>query len=178
MKTYLFTLEIFLCIALFSCKDACKDIQCKNGGTAVDSGGKCMCNCKPGYEGEFCEMQTRQKILGDFTVTSDNQDVTIDKNFSIITSGTFEDRVHINLYYYGMSCGKPAAYPNPPYAIVNKNTLTMPAQPYHIYDEDYTISGEGTIHTGQAGISIDLTINVSPSTSCFKTTTLHLTKIE
>jgi hypothetical protein len=175
MKTLLQSVLLAGALFLNSCNDACDDVLCKNGATAVANGKDCTCKCAPGYEGQFCETQTRQKILGNFKAVANCPGVTIEKDFTIIPSGTYENRVHIGLVYYKTACG-PVTYPGSPYAIVYRNTLTIPEQPYKLYGKDYTIAGSGTIDAG-SDIVINLDINPVPADSCFQSCSLVLTKI-
>jgi hypothetical protein len=179
MKNLLISLMI--CAGTFvlsGCGDACDDILCKNGGTAVPDGDKCSCNCAPGYEGEYCEIQTRQKILGTFNASAIcDHPVRVDRQFTIKPSGTYEDRVHLGLYYSNSNCDT-VSFASTPYATVNKNKLTIPPQPYTLYGKEYILSGSGTISAGVSGIIIDLDINPTPADSCFKACSLVLTKVE
>lgn len=66
---------ILLTLFLFSCEkkqssnnntepyvDKCKGVTCLNGGTCVDG----VCDCIDGYEGEKCEILSREKYLGTY----------------------------------------------------------------------------------------------------------------
>lgn len=179
MKNCLISLMIFASASLFSgCGDACDDILCKNGGTAVPNGDNCSCSCAAGFEGEYCEIRTREKIVGTFNATANcPHPVAIDEEFTITPSGTYEDRVHIGLFYSNSDCGEVTFPEGAPYATVNRNTITMPPQAYMLYGKEYIISGTGTITAGVSGIIIDLDVTPSPADSCFKTCSLVLTKI-
>lgn len=64
MKNYLLFLLIAT-ISIFSCKkDACEDVVCFNEGICTDGN----CDCPLGFEGEECELFTRDKMLGNFTL--------------------------------------------------------------------------------------------------------------
>lgn len=52
-------------------KDPCKDVVCQNSGVPTEStdGESCNCECTVGYEGEFCETESRAKFIGTYNVS-------------------------------------------------------------------------------------------------------------
>lgn len=58
-------------LILQSCSDKCKKIICYNGAICVDG----LCGCTPGFEGDDCSLEIREKFLGTYNV-SDNCTVT------------------------------------------------------------------------------------------------------
>ena len=61
--SYLTALVVIVCIS--SCKREIKSFRCPNGATY--SGGQCF--CPTGYEGLNCDIMTRTRYLGTWTVT-------------------------------------------------------------------------------------------------------------
>src|SRR5690606_37217724 len=71
-KTILFSalgaMTVFSAVTISSCnEDKCKAIVCAYNGVCKD--GQCL--CPPGYEGNQCEVITRERYLGVWTVTED-----------------------------------------------------------------------------------------------------------
>jgi len=63
MKTLkLFLFSILLGFGFTQCSDPCDDVACVNG--SCDEG---ICNCSPGYEGELCDTEIREKYFGIYT---------------------------------------------------------------------------------------------------------------
>ena len=61
--TALLVLAAFSSITYFACtKDKCNDVACLNGG-ACDEG---TCVCATGYEGNRCQLPSRDKIIGNY----------------------------------------------------------------------------------------------------------------
>lgn len=52
MKKLICIFGVIICISINSCKNACDDYYCFNGGTCT----KGTCNCKPGYGGTQCDI--------------------------------------------------------------------------------------------------------------------------
>lgn len=64
MRFPLLTVFSFLILALVSCNtDSCKDVDCGVNGTCEEG----ICACDSFYEGENCEIESRDKYLGTWT---------------------------------------------------------------------------------------------------------------
>ncbi len=50
---------LFLLLLFISCRDSCGD-SCVNDSICIDGN----CSCEAGYEGEFCEIETRGSLIG------------------------------------------------------------------------------------------------------------------
>lgn len=63
MKTSpLIILMSALSLFIFSCNDACDDVNCNNQGICDDGN----CECDEGYEGAACENEVNTKFLGEW----------------------------------------------------------------------------------------------------------------
>jgi len=62
------TLFLFFSMLLFSCSDACDDIDCGANGTCQEDSESCLCD--DWYEGDRCETETRGKFLGTWSSAS------------------------------------------------------------------------------------------------------------
>lgn len=58
--------------------DPCKNTDCKNG--FCNDG---VCDCQPFYEGESCEIEARQKFIGNWSGKGTTQGQTANTNVSI-----------------------------------------------------------------------------------------------
>lgn len=65
------TLACFMTVGYTACKkvettpiDDCAGIVCKNGATCF----KGMCSCPSGFEGKLCEVDTRARFIGNWTM--------------------------------------------------------------------------------------------------------------
>ncbi|MCC6185677.1 MAG: calcium-binding EGF-like domain-containing protein [Chitinophagaceae bacterium] len=59
--------SILSTVSLSSCKrDKCKTVACQNASTCNEETGGC--ECAPGFEGTMCEVITRNKYVGDWSV--------------------------------------------------------------------------------------------------------------
>ncbi len=72
-------LTIFSAVTYTSCNnDPCKAIVCAYGGTCIEG----ECNCPSGYEGTHCEIVTREKYKGVWTVFEDGTS-TMPNNYEV-----------------------------------------------------------------------------------------------
>ena len=139
---------------LGSCKDEpCDNILCQNDGICIDG----LCDCPSGFEGEFCEEFSRQKILGDFDVTSNCMgDTSVTETWGIAASSAAFNEVLIGNFH------KPALYVVA--TITDPNIIEIEEQLLNGSE----ISGSGTIE-GEGQLSIQYTvIRVNPvdTTNC------------
>lgn len=148
MKKIQITLTISLLSLLIvsSCKDEpCDDVVCQNNGICIEG----VCDCPPGFEGEFCEEFSRQKILGNFDVTSNCVGDSAETNtWAIGASASAFNEVLINNFH------KPAL--NIVATITNPETLEISEQ-FIGGAVSYTIAGSGTID-GDGQLSIQYTV--------------------
>lgn len=87
---------IFTSVAVSSCNDdPCKAIICSYGGTCVE--GDCI--CPSGYEGTHCEVVTRERYKGVWTVF-ENGTVTNPAQYNLtFTNGTNPTELVISNFY-------------------------------------------------------------------------------
>ena len=63
LLTLILSVVCFFTVSYFACtKDKCNGVACQNKG--ICDGGNCI--CKPGYEGNRCEIASRDKIIGNY----------------------------------------------------------------------------------------------------------------
>ncbi|MCR9290461.1 MAG: calcium-binding EGF-like domain-containing protein [Bacteroidetes bacterium] len=153
MKKQGVTSVLFLLSMLFiaSCKDEpCDIIVCQNNATCI--GG--ICDCPPGFEGEFCEEFSRQKILGNFDVTSNcMEDTSVTETWGISASTSAFNEVLIGNFH------RPAL--NIFATIVDLNTIEIEEQ----IIGSFIIYGSGTIE-GEGNLSIQYTAISTDTTNC------------
>ena len=156
----MFIMLFGLMITQNSCKDPCKDVECKNSGTC-DEG---VCSCVEGYEGDDCGTEVRAKFLGTFSV-SDACDPGSSYTSVISSSSTAVDRVLIT-NVLGVSLGGTA------YANAAGTTLTLPSQQVTDIDGDtWTVSGSGSKSGDQVTLSIISTFGAGNPVTCALTLT-------
>lgn len=128
-------LMILSIILISSCKDEpCDEIICQNDGICMDG----LCDCPVGYEGEFCEEFSRQKVLGNFDILSNCVgDSAETNNWGIAASAAAVNEVLINNFH------KPAL--NVIATITESNIIEIKEQFIGGGVTSYTISGSGTI---------------------------------
>jgi len=109
-------ISILLFSMLYGCKDVCKDVQCKNGGTCIDG----SCNCPDGYSGPDCGTNLTANYIGTYNVSETCPNViTYTANISVDTF----DITHVKIAgFYNNS------FSNLVTASVNQNTITIPFQ--------------------------------------------------
>lgn len=144
----LLTVGAFGAVTYTACnKDECKDVVCQNGGTC--SGGNCT--CPTGYEGNSCEILSREKVLGVYlgseicTVGTDNYSVTIATNSNnIMVTLT-------NIYNQGFSATG---------TMTSTNSFTFSGA-----SGSTTYSGTGTVNGNQLTLSYSIS-SPAASNSC------------
>jgi hypothetical protein len=157
-KKYLFGVLLILVIFpgvlfyLSACKkDPCKDIVCQNGGTSAASGKNCTCSCLAGFEGDLCQIRTRDKLIGSY---STNLCAGV-----ISSSASFADRVNFSLS--GITF----------YGTVNGNNITIVSQSMGSdCGGTATCSGSGTINSTSSNLQITLTLAITGTLNCCLTT--------
>ncbi len=87
MRNYLLC-SLVLCGLMFmtSCTDSCADIVCENG--AVCESGSCQ--CKDGYSGDDCSIESREDYLGTYFYTQIDLSCANNYNETISESSFFE----------------------------------------------------------------------------------------
>ncbi len=142
---YLKNMLFFMLLAgLFvsSCEnELCDDVVCVNNGICIDG----KCDCPPGFEGDFCEEFSRDKILGNFDVSSNCVGDSAETNIWAIAASTSAfNEVLINNFH------KPAL--NVLATITEQNMIEIKEQ-FVGGATSYTISGTGIIE-GEDQLSI------------------------
>ena len=157
-KTPLLTLILASASFLFmmgGCKDACEKakVSCAIGGEAkVWKEDHCICDCRTGYEGEFCKQVVRNKYIGTYTgsyscLTGDNEDYKVEIEYN--ENGIIWVNIK-NLYNKGFAA----------YASVDSiGNLRIPSQPY----------GRGRIHGTATTDGQNLTVDFAVTSEGGKT---------
>lgn len=144
-------------IFLGSCKDEpCDNIICQNDGICKDG----LCDCPSGFEGEFCEELSRQKISGNFDVSSSCAgDTSVTDIWAIGASASAVNEVLIGNFH------KPAL--NVIATITELNVIEIKEQ-FIGGSTSYTIYGSGSIEAeGQLSIQYTVIRDVpSDTTNC------------
>lgn len=132
------TTVLFTTISFQSCKDACDDVVCQNGGTC-DEG---ICDCAVGFEGTSCATLSRDKFIGSYSVAENCGSYTDAYDSNIAISSLNDLSIGItNLFDW---------YENPVIGtMTSATTFVINAQDP---DNDLPISGSGEINS--AGLVI------------------------
>ncbi|MEP7128503.1 MAG: hypothetical protein ABI729_06535 [Chitinophagales bacterium] len=152
-RYFLISLLLFAGTALVfqSCSDKCKKIICYNGALCLDG----YCGCTPGFEGEDCGLEVREKFLGTYNV-SDNCSVTGNATYTanigaIDTSVTMVGIANFN-----------GDFANLVTAVISGNNITIPIQTPDLNGR--VVSGTG-IFSGGSTIIWNYTIISSSGVS-------------
>lgn len=129
-----FMMLLFVGLSLQSC-DPCRKLDCLNGGECVDGN----CECQPGYTGETCNQEVREKFIAQFDCSEICTTTNTPPNVGIIEGANINEIQLYGLYRFGTGVT----------AVVNENTFTIPSQPFG----NSFISGSGELN------STTLTIN-------------------
>ena len=152
------SLMLLAIIFLSSCKnEPCDDIICQNNGICIDG----LCDCPDGFEGELCEEFSRQKILGNFDVSSDCVGDSSETNvWSIAASASTANEVLIS------SIHKPTL--NVSATITDANAIEIEEQFVSDGIFNYNVYGSGTIESeGQFSMEYTvINIGLSDTTTC------------
>jgi hypothetical protein len=128
--------------------DACKDVTCNNGGTPTESGDDCICDCAAGYEGEFCDDESRVKFVGSWSV-NDNCSTSGADSYTVSVTTSSADHMTVLIANFWN------AFINPVTATVDGNNVTIATQEPD--NDDWTISGSGTINGNTATMTYTIT---------------------
>ena len=157
MKFFISFLSLFALVSILSCGDACDDIDCGPNGTC-DEG---ACKCFEGYEGEFCELELRERFVGTWTDTSPDCDNTDQEQFSyMITKG---DDLYRLIMVEESSPEVPIKLTIGPR--IDDNIAIHP-QDYIGPIEIFNISGYGRFENDQIVIEIDRLSTHYPNWTC------------
>ncbi len=78
-KLYVVFLVIFVSLFSNSCVDKCKNVNC-NQGICVEG----ICNCYPGYSGEFCDIKLTSNFKADWSGSFACEGISRDATLKII----------------------------------------------------------------------------------------------
>ncbi len=137
MKTFLLTtlgvFALFATVTLTSCKeDKCKLTVCAYGGVCNDDG---SCTCQTGYEGERCEVISRDKFKGAWRVTEDGTQSSPAQYTVSVEDGNNIDEVSIrnfNNQFNDIITGK-----------IKGDSIYIASQTVQIGERQKTIEGRG-----------------------------------
>ena len=137
---------VFALTLLSSCGDKCDDVTCQNDGICNDG----TCECLVGFEGENCELFTRDKILGNFDLSTTCDDgSTPTDGWGIGASASAFNEVLINNFH------QPAF--NIIATITNDDALVIEEQFISSQGIGYTFTGTGTFEEN-GNVTIDYTV--------------------
>ena len=115
MRNSLIGISVMLFSVCSGCRDVCKDVVCKNGGTCVDG----SCDCADGYSGPDCGTNLSANFIGTYNVSETCPDaVTYTVNISVDTFSI----THVKIANFNDS------FSNLVTANVNGTTITIPSQ--------------------------------------------------
>lgn len=142
------SLAAFTAIFYASCRpsgngDACQAISCAHGGVCHDG----KCTCPTGYEGNNCEITTRDRYLGGWRV-SEKGTLTSAREYQVAIEASNIDAAHVslkNVYNY---------FTLPVNAYVQGDTLIIPNQQM----QGKVIFGRGYIDTVGGNTANKLTL--------------------
>lgn len=152
---------------LLYCSSCCNNLSCGANGTLNQANGACNCICDAGYEGASCNVLSRDKFLGSYSVNdacsasgSGVYSVTISANAGAI------NQVRISNFWN--------AFISPVVASVVENDLTI--APQEPDGDGFFVSGSGVISSsgGTSVLTISYTVedrNVSPVVTDFCSST-------
>ncbi|MCK9302927.1 MAG: calcium-binding EGF-like domain-containing protein [Bacteroidales bacterium] len=142
-------------IAVVGCKDACKNVNCLNGGTCADG----TCNCAEYYEGTNCENAWNVKFAGDWVGTIEG---IIDPITCTITAADKPNLINfnadINIVLPSMTLSLPISGEN--FVLTTTNTFTIPQMPVEIEGfEGLEVIGNGSLVNGTLTVTITPLLN-------------------
>jgi len=122
-------MSVLLLSVLSGCRDVCKDVQCKNGGTCIDG----SCNCPDGYSGPDCGTNITANFIGTYNVSETCPNVvTYTVNVGVDSINISE----VNIANFNNS------FSNLVHASVNGTTISIPGQAPD--NDGRVVSGSGS----------------------------------
>jgi hypothetical protein len=107
MKVFGFSTLVLILIvtALNGCKPGCKDVHCLNNGECM-SGGSCKCPgrfggqycdslCPIGYEGNYCNIESRNKFVRTWNATTSSNATGTREHTLYVTNGPIPQQIII-----------------------------------------------------------------------------------
>ncbi len=97
---------IFLMAVLNGCKPGCRDVHCLNNGECM-SGGSCKCPgryggqycdslCPIGYEGNYCNIPSRNKFIRTWNATTSSNVTGLRQHSLYVTDGPIVQQIIIS----------------------------------------------------------------------------------
>jgi hypothetical protein len=143
--------SVFATTTIFfpSC-NPCAGVVCQNGGVCQNGD----CSCPAGYEGNFCEISSRDKFIGNYEVQSvwgaNGSEITLDPYMCSITAGPNPNEIIISYMKHQLE-------PNPSIKFlctVNGNSLNIVQNANQsIYVNSSNYSGSGSYSAGNPRIN-------------------------
>ncbi len=135
MKKFgLLLMSLCFLLALSSCEDDCDSVTCQYDGVCNDG----VCECEPGFEGEFCEILTRESTTGNFNLSSSCDDgSTPTEEWAVGASASALNEILINNFH------QPAF--NVIATFTGARSFEISEQFISSQGVGYTFSGTGTI---------------------------------
>ncbi len=140
----IFLLVLAVIFFFASCSDKCKKIICYNGAICVDG----ICGCTPGFEGDDCSLEVREKFLGTYNV-SDNCSVTGNAHYTINIGAVDTSVTRVGIANFNNDFG------NLVIAVISGNNIEIPIQSPDF--DGRSVSGAG-IFSGGSSITWNYTI--------------------
>lgn len=105
MKKIIFVVLVSLLCIMSGCKPGCKDVHCRNGGKCM-AGGTCECRgrwgglycdslCPIGYEGNYCNIPSRNKFIRTWSATTSSTVTGTTKHLLYVTNGPIVQQIII-----------------------------------------------------------------------------------
>jgi hypothetical protein len=146
---------VALALLLSACKpDPCKDTDCRNGTCEA---GECL--CLPGYDGTDCSQLSRERFLGNWTVSDLCGPSATIYDCRIESGGPLPEMVFENLGDQGL----------PVKATAQGLAFDIPLQPFG----QWSIRGGGLLDTTAREISLDYTVDWGGGNSTTCLTSLY-----
>lgn len=155
MKKFVLLFLVFgAIIFISSCGDDCDTVVCQNEGFCEQG----VCACQAGFEGEFCEILTREKLTGNYNITTScDEGSTSTEEWAVAGSASALNEILIN-NFHEQAFNVTATLINNDFFELKESSLTSQGT-------IYTVTGTGTFD-GSGEIKVDYQlVSDSPSST-------------